>query len=226
MPVKEFPDPRGGGYEGIVAMGGDLHPESLLLAYRSGIFPWPIGDYPYVWVSPEKRGILRFADIHVPRRLARLRRTTHLRFTTDANFRGVIRACAAVHSREGSEGTWILPEIIDAYVHLHRAGHAHSVEAWNGERLVGGIYGVDADGAFAGESMFYTEPNASKLALFHLIDHLSSRGLDWMDIQMLTPHMERLGAREVPRDEFLELLAETRSRGLSLFDRRPGYSFG
>ncbi|HEV2708115.1 MAG TPA: leucyl/phenylalanyl-tRNA--protein transferase [Pyrinomonadaceae bacterium] len=217
MALIRFPDPRDATPEGLVAIGGNLRPPTLLEAYRRGIFPWPIEGYPLTWFSPAERALLVFADLHIPRSLARERRRTTLRFTIDADFASVIRACATAF-RPGEEGTWINDAMIDAYCELHRRGHAHSVEAWD-ERgtLVGGIYGVDADGAFAGESMFYTRPNASKLALLHLVEHLSARGLDWMDIQVLTPHMERLGAKNVPREAFLERLAETRRRGLKLF---------
>lgn len=217
MPIKAFPDPHLAGPEGVVAVGGDLHPDSLILAYRNGIFPWPVGDDPLVWFSPEPRGVLKFENLHVPKRLERERRTTRLRLTIDADFEGVIRGCAHVHAQRSEEGTWILPEIIDAYVELHKSGHAHSAEAFEGERLVGGIYGVDVDGAFAAESMFYVEPDASKLAFLHLVDHLKRHGLDWIDVQVMTPHMERFGARPIHRDQFLEMLAETRARGLVLF---------
>lgn len=216
MPVLEFPDPRSANPEGVVAVGGDLHPDSLLLAYRHGIFPWPVEGLPLLWFCPAERGVLEFARLHVPRSLARARKRTTLRFTIDAAFVQVIRACANT-PRPGQEGTWITPQIVAAYTRLHRLGIAHSVEAWNGTRLVAGVYGVDIDGAFAAESMFYSEPNASKLALLHLIDHLRSRGLDWLDTQVLTPHVTRLGARAMPRDEFLEKLRRTRARGLHLF---------
>ena len=216
MPIRRFPDPREASPEGIVALGGDLHPESLILAYQSGIFPWPIGGYPLVWFSPDPRAMLRFDELHIPRRLARVQRQKPYQLTIDGDFGAVIRACARVHT-ERSDGTWILSEIIEAYTRLHHRGHAHSVEAWSGGRLVGGIYGVDAGGAFAAESMFYTAPNASKLALLHLLEHLKSRGLEWLDIQVMTPHMAGFGAREIPRDEFLKLLAGSRARGLKLF---------
>jgi len=217
VPVVAFPDPRSANAEGIVAAGGDLHPESLLLAYRQGIFPWPVEGLPLLWFCPAERGVLQFSELHIPRSLARARRSTTLRFTIDAAFVDVIRACATSR-RPGQEGTWITPAVISAYVRFHRLGYAHSVEAWQGERLVGGVYGVDVDGAFAAESMFYREPNASKLALLYLIDHLQSRGLDWLDIQVLTPHLARLGARTVTRDAFLEKLERTRARGLRLFE--------
>lgn len=216
MPPVEFPDPRRAGPDGLVAVGGDLAPETLLAAYRKGIFPWPVPGWPLVWFSPDPRGVLFFAELHVPRRLARVERQAPYRLTIDRAFDRVIEACAAYHQeREG--GTWITPPMVPAYQRLHRLGAAHSVEAWDGEELVGGMYGVEVDGAFAGESMFTLRPNASRLALLHIIRHLQSRGLEWLDIQMLTPHMATLGAREIPRGEFLALLAATRRRGLVLF---------
>jgi leucyl/phenylalanyl-tRNA--protein transferase len=223
VPVRRFPDPRSATRDGLVAVGGDLHPETLQLAYRQGIFPWPAPGLPLLWFSPPERGVLDFADLHVPRSLSRASRQTTFRLTVDGDFSAVIRACAAM-PRPGQDGTWISADIIAAYERLHRLGMAHSAEAWDGDRLVGGIYGVDVDGAFAAESMFYREPNASKLALLHLVSHLASRGLDWLDIQVLTPHMARLGAQAVARDGFLARLAATRSRGLQLFGARDGKS--
>jgi leucyl/phenylalanyl-tRNA---protein transferase len=218
MPVVQFPDPRSANSDGIVAVGGDLHPQSLLLAYRQGIFPWPVQGLPLLWFCPAERGVLEFAQLHIPRSLARARRVTKLRFTIDRAFGQVIRACAT-RPRPSQDGTWITPDVISAYMRFHQLGHAHSVEAWSGRRLVGGMYGVDVDGAFAAESMFYREPNASKLVLLHLIDHLQTRGLDWLDIQVLSPHLARLGAKAVRRDEFLKKLQETRARRLQLFPR-------
>lgn len=212
-----FPDPRYSTSEGIVAIGGSLHPENVLAAYRRGIFPWPIEGLPLVWFSPQERAILEFKDLHIPRSLARERSRTEWSFSIDRDFSSVIQACAAV-PRAGENGTWITHEVIRSYTELHRRGYVHSVEAWEGERLVGGVYGVDADGAFAGESMFYLRPNASRLALLFLIEHLSTRGLDWIDIQMMTPHMRMLGAKVISRDLFLEKLARTRAHRLKLFD--------
>ncbi len=216
MPVLRFPDPRTATEDGIVAIGGDLHPDTLLLAYRQGIFPWPVEGLPLLWFSPAERGILEFADLHLPRSLAHARRHTTLRFTVDAAFPHVIRACAAT-SRPGQHGTWITPAMIAAYVRLHRLGIAHSAEAWREEQLVGGIYGVDVDGAFAAESMFHHTANASKLVLLHLIDYLRAHGLEWLDIEVLSPHLARLGAKAISRDTFLEKLRRTRRRGLRLF---------
>jgi leucyl/phenylalanyl-tRNA--protein transferase len=217
MPILRFPDPRDASPEGIVAIGGDLQVASLRAAYRQGIFPWPVEGLPLLWFCPAERGVLEFREVHVPRSLVRARRRGSLQFTIDRAFAEVIRACAAT-PRPGQPGTWITPAVLSAYTQLHRVGFAHSVEAWDGQQLVGGVYGVDVDGAFAAESMFYWQPNASKLALLHLISHLESRGLDWMDIQVLTPHLARLGAKAIPREAFLVKLQETRARRLRLFD--------
>jgi leucyl/phenylalanyl-tRNA--protein transferase len=213
MPVRRFPDPSTASPEGIVAIGGDLEPATLMAAYRGGIFPWPVEGCPLLWFSPERRGVLEFDRLRVPRSLAQARRRSKLRFTFDRAFEQVIRGCAQT-PRPGQPGTWITPGIVRGYTRLSRQGHAHSVEAWDGERLVGGVYGVDVDGAFSAESMFYRVSNASKLALLELVDRLRAGGLDWMDIEVVTPHMARLGAREIPRAEFLARLARTRARGL------------
>ena len=212
-----FPDPREATPEGIVAVGGRPEPELLEEAYGRGIFPWPVEGYPLLWFSPPERGILFFDELHVPRSLAREQKRTRLTFTIDRAFERVIRACRAV-VRAHEKGTWITPQMVRGYCEFHGRGRAHSVEAWEGEELVGGLYGVDAGGAFAGESMFHLRPNASKLALLHLIEHLRARGLSWLDIQVMTPHMESLGPRLVPREEFLALLARARQRGLKLFE--------
>ena len=211
----QFLDPQLS-YEGVVAIGGPLTTTNLLRAYCNGIFPWPVNERILPWCCPEERAILEFTDLHVPRRLERLRRQSDLHITLDQAFAQVITRCATV-KRNGESGTWITPGMIDAYVEFHKEGHAHSVEVWDDSELVGGLYGVSACGTFAGESMFTLRPNASKLALLFLIDHLKKQGLDWIDIQQLTPHMEALGAKEIPRKEFLEKLFETQRRKLVLF---------
>lgn len=214
----EFPDLSRADFGDIIALGGRLSTENILRAYRRGIFPWPADDLPLIWASPVKRGVLEFKDLRVPRRLARFRKSTRLRCTINLDFDAVITSCAQV-ARSGEDGTWITPEMLRAYKELHRARFAHSVEVWDEEELlVGGLYGVCVDGSFSGESMFRLRPNASKLALLYLIDHLSARGLDWMDIQVLTPHMLALGAKEISRDEFLLKLQATRARRLKIFD--------
>ena len=218
MPRVRFPDPaKCATPEGIVGVGGNLHPETLLEAYRQGIFPWPVeGIRSMLWFCPEERAVLEFADLRVPRSISKLRRRAPFRFTVDRDFRSVIEACARVKRAEAN-GTWLTREMIEAYSELHELGHAHSVEAWEGEELAGGLYGVDVDGAFAGESMFFRRPNASKLALLHLIEHLAASGLDWIDIQVMTPHMEAIGAKLIRRERFLDKLRQTRARGLKRF---------
>ena len=200
--------------DGIVALGGPLTATNLRRAYARGIFPWPIDEYIVPWCCPEERGILEFDELHIPRRLARTRH--QFTFTIDRAFPRVINHCATI-KRKHESGTWITDQMIWAYCDLQREGHAHSVEVWEGTELVGGLYGVDAGGSFAGESMFSLRSNASKLALLFLIEHLKERGLDWIDIQMLTPHLEALGAKVISRADFLEKLSATQKRNLTLF---------
>jgi len=202
--------------DSIVAVGGPLTTTNLLRAYCRGIFPWPINETVLPWCCPEERGILDFDDLHIPRRLARTRNKTTFHFTVDRAFRQVITHCATVQ-RKHESGTWITRQMIRAYCELHRQGHAHSVEVWEDAELVGGMYGVDACGSFSGESMFSLRSNASKLGLLFLIEHLNERGLDWIDIQMVTPHLEALGAKAIPRADFLEKLKATQKCKLVLF---------
>ncbi|HWH69959.1 MAG TPA: leucyl/phenylalanyl-tRNA--protein transferase [Candidatus Sulfotelmatobacter sp.] len=199
-----FPDPRWGDAEGLVALGGDLSVERLLLAYRSGIFPWTVD--PLTWWSPDPRGIFELDGFHASRSLLRVLRKETFTVTRDRAFRQVIEACAA--PAPGRRSTWISPEFIEAYTQLHAAGHAHSLECWQGETLAGGIYGVAIGGFFAGESMFHRVSNASKLALFHLIEHLRRQGFLLFDLQMLTPITEQLGGITIPRAEYLQRLAQ------------------
>ncbi len=225
MAVHRFPDPRTADESGLLAFGGDLQPETLILAYRQGIFPWPIEGLPLPWFCPAERGVLLFRDLHIPRSLERARKRSKFTFTIDRAFREVIEACAKIPRpapegapQDAPAGTWITDYLRDAYIRLYERGLAHSVEVWEGEALVGGIYGVSVEGTFAGESMFHRRDDASKLALLHLVDHLSRRGLDWMDIQMVTPHLERMGGKLIPRDAFLEKLTATQMQKLRLFD--------
>ena len=216
MAVLAFPDPRRADGD-IVAMGGDLDVETLRLAYAQGIFPWPHDGYPLLWFCPVERAILEFDRLHIPASLAKAGRRGEYTFTIDGNFAGVIAACQST-PRPGQDGTWITPAVREAYTRLHHAGHAHSAEAWSRDgELVGGVYGVDGGGVFSGESMFHHAPNASKLALLHLVDHLRGRGLAFMDIQQLTPHMARLGAYCLPRDEFLDRWAVAKAQKRELF---------
>jgi leucyl/phenylalanyl-tRNA--protein transferase len=201
----------------IVAVGGDFKPTTLITAYRKGIFPWPIDGLPLLpWFCPKRRAVVEFEELHIPRSLARARRKLPFRFSIDEAFEAVIGHCATVPRAD--QGTWISQEVITGYAALHRHGHAHSVEVWEGEELVGGVYGVEADGYFSAESMFHTRSYASKLALLFLFDHMKSRGAYWCDIQVLTPHMIGLGAKEISRKEFLQRIDEARARGVRLFD--------
>jgi leucyl/phenylalanyl-tRNA--protein transferase len=198
-----FPPPSQADGEGLVAIGGDLALPRLLLAYRSGIFPWTVA--PVTWWSPDPRAIFELEQFHVSRSLARVLRHEVFRVTCDQAFRDVMEGCAA--PAPGRRETWISPEFIEAYTQLHEAGHAHSIECWQGERLAGGIYGVATGGFFAGESMFHRESNASKVALYHLIEHLRRRGFELFDVQMLTPITKHLGAVEISRDDYLKRLS-------------------
>jgi leucyl/phenylalanyl-tRNA--protein transferase len=212
--VTLFPDPRHARGD-IIAIGEDLSVETLRDAYRHGIFPWPHDDLPLPWFSPRRRAVIFFDELHIGRTLRRSIRRAQFTYTIDKAFDSVIRACASVPRED--QGTWIGPEILRAYSKLHREGDAHSIEAWEGDALVGGLYGIDAGGLFTGESMFHLRTDASKLALLHLIEFLRERGAKWLDCQIMTPHMRALGAREIPRLQFLDLLAETQARALHLF---------
>jgi leucyl/phenylalanyl-tRNA--protein transferase len=192
-------DPERADASGLVAVGGDLRPEWLLYAYRHGIFPWYAEGEKVHWWSPDPRAIFDLDTFHVARRLARTIRSGQFHLTVNRAFAAVIRACAD----RRAEGTWITPEMIDAYETLHRLGHAHSVEVWAGEELAGGLYGVAVGGLFAAESMFTRRRDASKVALAFLVERLRSHGFPLLDIQMLTEHTARLGAVEIPRAEYL-----------------------
>lgn len=202
-----FPDPREAEPSGLLAVGGDLGSVRLLLAYSMGIFPWYSEGQPILWWSPDPRCVLDLEDFHVSRRLRRVLNQGRFDVTFDADFRGVIRACASV-DRHGQEGTWITPEMERAYVRLHDAGLAHSVECRRGGELVGGIYGIALGCGFFGESMFHRATDASKVALARLVERLAGWGFHFIDAQVTTSHMLSLGAREVPREAFLASLDE------------------
>ncbi len=199
-----FPDPRLADEEGLVAVGGDLSVPRLLLAYRSGIFPWTTD--PVTWWSPNPRAILEFDGFRLSRSLARVIRRGTFQITTDCAFREVMEGCAS--PAPGRRSTWISPEFIEGYTALHRLGHAHSLECWQGGELVGGIYGVAIGGFFAGESMFHRVTDASKVALYHLVEHLRRQSFSLFDIQMLTPITEQLGGTTISREVYLRRLAD------------------
>lgn len=201
-----FPDPNLADAEGLVAIGGDLSPLRLLLAYENGIFPWFDEGMPPLWWSPDPRAIIEPNDLHVSRSLARAMKPGRFRVSHDRAFEAVMRGCA-----DRPEGTWISPDMIEAYVELHRLGHAHSVEVWLGPELVGGIYGVQRGALFAAESMFHRETNASKVALVVCAGSVLSRGVELFDVQLLTPHLARMGATEIPRRRYLERVARARA---------------
>lgn len=208
----DFPDPRRSMAEGLVAIGGKLDVGTLYHAYARGIFPWPQPELPMLWFSPEERGVLIFDEMKIPRRWrAMLKDRGGLRFTRDEAFRRVVEACRK-QPRPGQDGTWILPEMVEAYENFHAAGFARSYEVWRGEELVGGLYGVFVEGAFSGESMFHLEDDASKRALHFAVESLRAEGLKWMDTQMVTPVVENFGGRLIPRDEYLKMLRETQRK--------------
>jgi len=206
MVILRFPPLETASPEGLLAIGGDLEVESLKLAYKNGIFPWPTEDYPLLWFAPPRRAILEFRDLRVPRRLQRELKARPFRFEVDRNFPAVIRACAAGRTRK-TDGTWINPMMLQAYLGFHEAGYAHSFECYSESgKLVGGLYGVAIGKMFAGESMFFHQSGASKAALLFAVEYLQAQGGKWMDIQMMTPLLRSLGAKEIPRRLFMEKL--------------------
>ena len=202
-----FPDPSLADEDGLLAVGGDLSPQRLLMAYGRGIFPWYSENAPILWWSPDPRLILEPSRVHVPKRLERILRQGVFRFTLDTAFERVIAGCAQT-PRRGACGTWIVPEMLAAYCRLHELGFAHSIEVWSGGTLVGGLYGVALGGAFFGESMFYNEPDASKAGFVTLIRALDRAGFILFDCQQTTAHMLRFGGFEVSRDDFLSRLEQ------------------
>ena len=203
-----FPDLRAANREGLLALGGDLSVPRLLLAYRSGIFPWT--DEPLTWWSPDPRAIFEIETFRPPRRLESKLRHHPFEITVDRDFHAVIHACA--EPSPGRESTWISPRFIEAYTELHRQGYAHSVEVWRRGQLAGGIYGVAIQGFFAGESMFHRTSDASKIALCFLMDYLRAREFQLFDTQVLSPLTARLGAVEIRRRDYLSRLAASLRR--------------
>ncbi|WP_028445595.1 leucyl/phenylalanyl-tRNA--protein transferase [Chitinimonas koreensis] len=201
---------------GLLAAGGDLVPERLLLAYRHGIFPWFAPGEPILWWSPDPRMVLIPAELHVGRSLIKNLRHKPYEVRFDSAFRTVMERCAAT-PRPGQDGTWIVPEMVDAYCRLHELGWAHSAECWMDGELAGGLYGVAIGRMFYGESMFALRPDASKLAFVHLVRWLEQAGFGMIDCQMATRHLARFGGRELDRADFL-----ARLRPLVAADAAPG----
>lgn len=224
-PGTPLPDPRGAGPLGLVAIGGDLHPERLLEAYSKGIFPWFQKGRTVFWFCPDPRMVLLPWDLHVSRSLAKTLRRGKFEVTMDRDFAGVMRGCAEA-KRPGQPGTWITRDMMRAYGRLHEMGYAHSVEAWRGGKLAGGLYGLSLGAAFFGESMFARESDASKVAFVRLVRQLDAWGFQMVDCQVPTDHLSRFGATEWSRKRFLEglrlALREPTRRGRWRFDPPRG----
>lgn len=193
---------------GLLAFGGDLCVQRLVLAYQNGIFPWFSEGEPILWWSPDPRGILLLEDYRCSKSLTKFMRKTPLKVTLNHSFDEVIESCAYIPRRD--DGTWITETMIDAYKSLHKEGLAHSVEVWIDDQLAGGLYGVGIGRVFCGESMFSHRTNGSKIAFHALVSHMQHVGSQFIDCQMLTPHLQTLGCKEVPREVFLNLLGEER----------------
>lgn len=204
-PQLWFPPAELAEAEGVLAIGGDLSVPRLLLAYRSGLFPWYEPGGPILWWSPDPRSVLFPDEFHVSRRLARTLRSGRFETRRNTAFDQVIRGCAEVF-RPGEEGTWITPEMQRAYIRLHQLGYAHSIETWLDGRLVGGVYGLRVGRTFCGESMFHLVSDASKVALAALVEWMRHDGMTLLDTQVANDHVRSLGAREIPRSQYLALL--------------------
>ncbi len=203
-----FPPPRRAMDDGLLAIGGDLSVERLLLAYGSGIFPWYSDDSPLLWWSPDPRLVLYPHELHVSKSLRKVINKRLFEVTMDTAFREVVTACAQI-DRPTQDGTWILDDMIDAYCRVHEAGYAHSVEVWQAGELAGGLYGISLGRSFFGESMFSRRSNASKVALYYLVEHVKTLQFDLIDCQITTDHLVRMGAREISRAQYLTELAHS-----------------
>jgi leucyl/phenylalanyl-tRNA--protein transferase len=201
-----FPDPKRATREGLLAVGGDLTPERLVLSYQLGIFPWYGEDEPVLWWSPDPRCVLIPSNVYISRRLERVIRQGRFQLTCNRAFSRVVAACADVRVKAGEE-TWLIKDMQAAYQRLHELGFAHSIEAWCDDELVGGLYGVALGKFFFGESMFHTQTNASKVVLAQLARYLERAGFVMLDCQVPNPHLFSMGANEISRRDFLQRLA-------------------
>lgn len=206
-PEDDFPPIEMTNEVGLLAFGGDLTPQRLIDAYSRGIFPWYDSTQPVLWWSPDPRMVLFPENLKVSRSMQQLLKKETFRVTYNIDFKTVIKNCAEAR-REGQQGTWITGEMLKAYLELHRLGYAHSVEVWEGEELVGGLYGIylQEKKVFCGESMFTRKSNASKYGFIHLVRKLAAEGVQMIDCQIYTDHLASLGAGEIPREVFLEYL--------------------
>lgn len=200
-----FPDVEKADEEGLLAVGGDLAPERLLLAYRSGIFPWFNEDGMILWWSPDPRMVLFPDHIKISKSMGKVVRSGKFRITWNTRFEEVIEACSTI-LRKGQQGTWITPGMKEAYMQLHRLGIAKSMEVWENDLLVGGLYGIDLGTVFCGESMFSRSSNASKFAFIHLAQELGTKNYRLIDCQVYNPHLESMGAKEISRKRFIDIL--------------------
>ena len=206
MVIQSFPPVEAADEHGLLAVGGDLDPASVILAYRSGIFPWPIDEETLAWFAPPERAVVFLDDFHVPKRLQRsLKRCEFVR-RVDHDFEGVIRRCAELKNRGEQDGTWITADIVEGYTELFRLGYCHCFETYLDDELVGGMYGIQIGRFFAAESSFFRVPAASKAAMCTMVEYLKSQNISWFDCQVLTPFSESFGAREISRDEYMGLL--------------------
>lgn len=205
-----FPPAERADKSGLLAVGGDARPERLILAYSQGIFPWPHRGYPLLWFSPDPRFVLPLDEAYLQRSLRKAIKRAPYAIRFDTAFEEVMEACAAA-PRPGQDGTWITPDLIEGYVHLHKLGYAHSIEAYREGELVGGLYGVSLGRAFFGESMFARADDASKIAFATLLAHLVRWGFAFVDCQVHTEHLSRFGATEIPRRAYLGALREALS---------------
>ena len=200
-----FPDVEKADEDGLLAVGGDLSPERLLLAYKNGIFPWFNEDSMILWWSPDPRMVLFPNNIKISKSMAQVIKSNRFRITWNTQFEEVVNECSAI-KRQGQEGTWITPEMKSAYSKLHQMGIAKSIEVWENDVLVGGLYGIDLGNVFCGESMFSKTSNASKFAFISLAKELQQKKYRLIDCQVYTSHLESLGAEEIPRKQFIEIL--------------------
>lgn len=201
-----FPPPELAEEDGLLAAGGDLSEERILLAYSMGIFPWYSDNSPILWWSPDPRLVLMPAELRISRSLRQTIKRGIYTITTDTVFQEVIQNCA-----NRDEGTWLTNEMRDAYIRLHNAGYAHSIESWHDGKLAGGLYGIALGKVFFGESMFTNKPDASKVAFVTLVQRLVKYGFGIIDCQVATRHLKSLGAREIPRSEFIAVLKQALS---------------